>query len=231
VPDVAERGEWVLVQPEPTLLHAGRCCEHVDAMNRSAGLPGWFASVTFDEVDTTTFLLLMALCGGVFVALAVSLVAYVIRRELRRRTQLAAVAHRLGLAYQRHADPWSIAGPEADVDEAVYGWLDGVPVALMTLGRWVGAGAYDEPSRSRHSWSFAAVPVAEGVDLAVLSSHADFPVRLDVRRGWLLIATQHQGVRLTHSPATAPTAERLLRLAARFGRLVPLRQPVPSARS
>jgi hypothetical protein len=160
-----------------------------------------------------------------FVALVVVVFTYVIRRERRRRSGLAALAARLGLSYQRHADPWSIAGPHAEVDEVVYGWLDGVPVALLTLTRWVGTGSYGEVTRSRQAWSLAAVPIAAPVDPAALTSLADFPVRLDVRSGWLLIARHRQGLRMLYSPAGTDEAERLLRLAVRLGHTVPIRQP------
>ncbi len=163
-------------------------------------------------------------CAGLFVVLTIAAFTFVIRRELRRRSQLAALGARLGLTYRRGADPWSIAAPGAEIDEVLYGQLDGVPVALLTLARWINHRTVGSGAPARKAWSLAAVPVAAPVDLAVLQQSVDFPVRLDVQRGWLLLAPE-RGVGLLHSPSGPAEAERLLRLAVRLGRLVPLRQP------
>ncbi len=172
---------------------------------------------------------LLALAGFVLLlALGVGLMAWVIRREMRRREDMTRLAARLGLSYQRGVDPWQIAGEGAEVDESMTGWFYGVPVAVVTRAQWVGdpSSAGDGP-RSRKTWTIAAIPISEPVDLDGLRPSPDLPVRRSHQPGWLIIAKRREiPIQIRHAAAGVDDAERLVLVAIQLAGQVAVRQPV-----
>jgi flagellar biogenesis protein FliO len=132
-----------------------------------------------------------ALGALVLLVLFVVLVALAVRREVRRQAGWAREAARLGLEYAK-GDPLGLAQRLTvdRVEETVFGVVEGVEVAALTVGRRTARADED----LHHTWT-----------IAVREPRSERPVVLDEREGWSL----------TYAPAAPGALEGLLREAAR----------------